>query len=92
MGHLYLLWGQSREEDLSHYRLYRSKTPGFTPDESNFIAEVQPEEYRVGRYEDVDLKAHTCYYYRVQAVNKSGQRSEMSPEFSAFTKEEPEGE
>lgn len=88
-GHLYLLWGQSREEDLSHYRLYRSETLNFTPDESNFIADVQPEEYRVGRYEDVDLKAHTCYYYRVQAVNQAGQRSEMSPEFSAFTKEEP---
>ena len=82
------MWGQSTEEDFSHYRLYRSENPGFTPDDSTFVADVQPEEYRVGRYEDTGLKEHTCYYYRVCAVNKAGKLGPMSSEFCAFTKEE----
>ncbi len=87
MGHLYLLWGQNMEEDFSHYKLYRSENPGFTPNDSTFVADVQPEEYRVARYEDVGLKEHTRYYYRVCAVNQAGQCGPMSEEFSAFTRE-----
>lgn len=87
-GQLYLLWGQSVEEDFSHYKLYRSERSGFTPDETTFVANIQPEEYRVGRYVDTELKSHTCYYYRVCAVNRAGQQSPFSREFGAFTKEE----
>ena len=86
-GHLYLLWGASMEEDFSHYNLYRSEKSGFTPDESTFLARVEPEEYRVGRYVDMGLKDHTCYYYRVCAVNKQGVSGPVSREFSAFTRE-----
>ena len=45
-GHLYLLWGQSTEEDFSHYKLYRSELPDFEADEDSFVADVMPEEYR----------------------------------------------
>ena len=86
-GHLYLLWGASMEEDLSHYRLYRSEQSGFTPDESTFLAEVLPEKYREGRYVDTGLKRHAPYFYRVCAVNRQGKCSPMSREFSAFTRE-----
>ena len=88
MGHLYLLWGANTEEDLSHYRLYRSTAPGFVPSEENFVADVPPEEYVVGRYEDTGLETNVCYYYRVCAVNTSGVCGEMSEEFSAYTREE----
>ena len=87
-GHLYLLWGASMEDDLSHYRLYRSEQPGFTPDDATFLAEVLPEKYREGRYVDTGLKHHTPYFYRVCAVNQSGIRGPMSREFSAWTQEE----
>lgn len=86
-GHLYLLWGQSMEADFSHYKLYRSETPDFEANEETFLADVMPEEYRVGRYEDTDLKEHTCYYYKVCAVNQKGQCGEMSKVFSGITKE-----
>jgi len=87
-GHLYLEWGRSREEDFSHYELYRSEVSGFAPDEQSLVAKVfQEPEYVVGRYVDKGLKEHTCYYYRVCAVNDKGQRSQMSREFSAYTKE-----
>ena len=36
---------------------------------------------------DLGLKEHTCYYYRVCAVNRKGQKSDMSREFSAYTRE-----
>ena len=76
------------EEDLSHYRLYRSEQPGFTPDDATFLAEVLPEKYREGRYVDTGLKHHTPYFYRVCAVNQSRIRGPMSREFSAWTQEE----
>lgn len=84
---LYLEWGQNQEADLSHYELYRSETSGFTPDESTFVAKVEPGSYRVGRYEDLGLKVHTRYYYRVCAVDKDGNKSDFSEEFSAVTRE-----
>ena len=86
-GLLYLLWGASMEEDFSHYNLYRSEKSGFTPDESTFLAQVEPEVYREGRYVDTGLKDHTCYYYRVCAVNQQGVSGPVSREFSAFTRE-----
>lgn len=87
-GHLYLLWGANMEDDFSHYKLYRSEVSGFVPGEENFVADILPEEYRVGRFEDTGLKVHTCYYYRVCAVNKDGIFGKMSEEFCGITKEE----
>ena len=87
MGHLYLLWGTSTEADFSHYRLYRSESQGFEPDENTFVAEILPEEYCVARYEDTGLKDHTCYYYRVCAVNQLGVQGTFSDEFCAWTRE-----
>jgi len=86
-GHLYLLWGHNTEEDFSHYKLYRSEQSGFVPDAHSFLAEVSPEEYCVGRYEDKHLKDHTPYYYRVCAVNKAGKAGPFSREFCGITKE-----
>ena len=88
MGHLYLLWGANVENNLSHYKLYRSEQAGFEPNEESFVADILPEEYVVGRYEDTELKDHTCYYYRVCAVNTDGVCGPMSDEFSAYTREE----
>lgn len=86
-GQLYLLWGANNEADLSHYKLYRGEKPNFKIDQTSFVANIYPEEYCVGRYVDTNLKHHTCYYYRVCAVNKDGVCSEISDEFSAYTKE-----
>lgn len=86
-GHLYLLWGQNMEENLSHYELYRSETAGFVPSDETFLAKVEPGEYRVGRYVDEGLKTHTPYYYRVRAVNRDGVCGDFSDEFYAVTKE-----
>ncbi|MGM9624850.1 MAG: glycoside hydrolase family 38 C-terminal domain-containing protein, partial [Eubacteriales bacterium] len=86
-GHLYLLWGQNMEKNLSHYELYRSETQNFEPSLDTFIAKVEPGIYRVGRYIDEGLKQHTKYFYRVRAVNKEGTAGDFSDEFSGITKE-----
>ncbi len=86
-GHLYLIWGQNMESNLSHYELYRSENPNFKPDESNLIAKVKPGVYRVALYEDRGLKTHTTYYYRVRAVNKNRRKGKISKVFSGTTKE-----
>lgn len=86
-GQLYLLWGASKEPNLSHYKLFRGETADFIVDDSSHIADVLPEEYVVGRYVDTGLKTHTEYFYRVCAVNKDGICGELSDVFSATTKE-----
>lgn len=86
-GQLYLLWGASREPNLSHYKLFRGESADFAADDSTHVADVLPEEYVVGRYVDTGLKTHTEYFYRVCAVNTDGVCGEMSHVFSAITKE-----
>ncbi|MBQ2707863.1 MAG: hypothetical protein IJF67_06315, partial [Clostridia bacterium] len=86
-GHLYLLWGQNMEKNLSHYELYRSTESGFVPSAENFAAKVEPGEYRMGRYVDEGLEIHTQYFYRVRAVNTDGVCGDFSEEFAGMTKE-----
>ena len=86
-GHLYLLWGQNTDGDFSHYKLYRSEVEDFEADDTTFVANVYPQEYCVGRYEDRGLKEHTCYYYKVCAVNRAGVQGEMSDVFMGYTRE-----
>lgn len=56
-------------------------------DKKGLIMRLYGEEYRVARFEDTNLKTHTCYYYRVCAVDKNENQGEFSEEFSGFTKE-----
>ena len=59
-GQLYLLWGYNKEEEFSHYKLYRSKEENFLADESTFVADIYLEEYvgsffMVGYSEKTDI-------------------------------------
>jgi hypothetical protein len=88
-GQLYVLWGKSDEEDLSHYKLYRGEAPGFVADAASFVADIQPsDKFCVERYTDSSLKHHTCYYYRISAVNRAGIEGPLSEECSAYTQED----
>ncbi len=89
-GQLYLIWGQNREKNLSHYELYRSETPNFKANKKTFVDNVYPEDFVIARYEDLGLKTHTTYYYKVRAVNKNGVKGELSEEFFANTREKVE--
>lgn len=91
-GQLYLLWGANMEKNLAYYEVYRSETAAFLPNEETLIAKVKPEEFRVGRYEDVGLKDHTSYFYTVRAINSKGKAGEYSKIFEGITRELIDGQ
>ena len=66
-----LKWEASPEEDFCYYRVYRSEKPGVEITPMNQVASTIGTEY-------IDLRAHSTpkYYYRIVAVDKSGNSSE----------------
>ncbi|MDD3628560.1 MAG: fibronectin type III domain-containing protein [Actinomycetota bacterium] len=76
-----LNWNNNTEDDIEGYEIYRSTTGGFTPEDSNFIRKVNSNEYT----DEEGLDAGTKYYYRIKAVDTSGNKSQPSDEASATT-------
>ena len=78
-----LAWTANTEPDLAGYRIYRGNTSGFA---INFTCDVPIAQPTVNSYSDTDnLSASTTYYYRVVAVDTSGNIGELSDEGSATT-------
>jgi hypothetical protein len=73
-------WTANNEPDLDHYNAYRSETSGFIPDASNFA--VSPI---TNSYSDTGLSQDTTYYYKITAVDNSGNEGEASEEASGTT-------
>ncbi len=73
---LNLDWDANTALDLDHYNVYRSTTSGFTPDENNLIDPPQPIS---NSYQDTGL-APATYYYKVTAVDTSGNEGLASEE------------
>ena len=84
---LYLLWGQNRETDVSHYELYRGQAVDFTPSPETLVAPVPPGPFVVVSYDDTGLEPYTTYYYRVRAVDDGGHKGPMSEPWSGTTRE-----
>ena len=76
-------WNDHPEQDVNHYCVYRSQSPGVECNATNLVANVS------GRlnsdYTDSGLSGTTVYYYRVTAVDDSGSESDPSAEDSAVT-------
>lgn len=85
---LYLQWGQNREPNLSHYELYRSRSPDCPASDKTFVAEVPPGPYVVVPFTDQGLKPHTKYYYRVRAVDRDGRKGPPSAVCVGITREQ----
>ncbi|MBA7631070.1 hypothetical protein ES703_38597 [subsurface metagenome] len=73
-------WANNTEADLDHYSVYRSTTSGFTPGTGTFVADTT-----TSAYSDTGLSAETTYYYKVTAVDTSGNESDPSAQASATT-------
>jgi len=84
-------WADNTDSDLAGYKVYRSTTSGFTPGSTNFVKQVTASAYT-----DTGLAADTTYYYKVTAVDTSGNESQPSAQASAKTQQDgttpPSGE
>lgn len=76
-----LQYGRALDDnDIEEYIIYRSTEPDFIPDESNTAGRSRNLEYR-----DIGLLPETTYYYKVAAVDFSGNIGPASGETSATT-------
>ena len=78
-----LAWTANTEPDLGHYNVYRGTTPGFPVNTATDTPLAQPA---TNSYSDNSgLVQSTTYYYKVAAVDTSGNIGILSDEFSATT-------
>lgn len=68
---LSLNWDDNTEDDLKHYKVERSTDPTFTT--TTHLADIA-----ASRFVDISVLYETYYYYRVRAVDHSGNMSNWS--------------
>ena len=69
-------------ENVDHYNVYRGTTAGFTVVPGTTVPTAQPT---TNSFNDTGLTAGTAYYYRVAAVNATGQIGNISTEATGTT-------
>ncbi len=72
---IHLVWDSSAAGDREQFVLYRSLTNGFTVPSSDSAAGISPDAVS---YDDSTVVSGNVYYYRVVAVDSSGNRSTPS--------------
>ncbi|MBD3342234.1 MAG: choice-of-anchor D domain-containing protein, partial [Candidatus Lokiarchaeota archaeon] len=75
-----LSWNPNTESDLAHYKIYRSQTQGLIPTTNDSLTIVYKPN---ASYIDNDVVNFETYYYRISAVDISGNESEFSNEAEA---------
>ena len=73
-----LAWTANTEPDLGHYNVYRGTTPGF-PVNTELILHYTTS---TNSYSNTGLSSSTTYYYKVAAVDTSGNIGILSDEAS----------
>lgn len=79
-GEVQLSWQPVPDADLSHYVVYQSTTPGFSPSAADSIAVPQKSDTSLAV---PGLLNDTTYYFLMEAVDAGGNRSAMSAQVSA---------
>jgi len=73
---VHLSWDPGYETDIAGFYIYRSTTPGFTPDSASLVG-FSP----ISSYSDtLNLSLLVTYYYKIIAVDKGNLRSDPSSE------------
>ena len=79
---LNLAWTTNTEPDLAHYNVYRGTTAGFAVNTATDTPLAQPT---TNSFSNTGLTSSTTYYYKVAAVDTSGNIGILSDEASAAT-------
>jgi fibronectin type 3 domain-containing protein len=79
---LNLVWTANSEPDLNHYNVYRGTTSGFTVTPGTTVPTATPTS---NSFSNSGLTASTTYYYRVAAVDNSGNIGSLSTQQSGTT-------
>ena len=92
-GQLYLVWGAVDNPDVAYDELERAEGDS---DDFAFVAHVRRETQNgvplvCMRYEDLGLKDHARYRYRVRHVFKNGAKGAWQPACEGLTREGPAG-
>ncbi len=65
-----LLWTENNENDLNDYAIYRSEQTGFDCNNETLITRTYSNEYS-----DTSLDENTVYYYKISAIDLTGNES-----------------
>jgi len=68
-----LSWEKNVEKDLQYYAVYRSTNPDFIPSVDNRVARVAENAYLDG-----NVTSGQTYYYKISAIDYSGNESNIS--------------
>jgi Domain of unknown function (DUF1929) len=79
---LNLSWTANTEPDLGHYNVYRGTTPGFAVTLGTTTPVGQPT---TNSFSNTGLTSSTTYYYKVSAVDATGNIGPLSTESSGTT-------
>ncbi|MFC4779511.1 hypothetical protein ACFO9Q_22255 [Paenibacillus sp. GCM10023252] len=75
-----LSWNASSAPDTAEYKIYRSTTSGFTPSAATLVAFSSKPSYQ-----DSGMNPSTSYYYKITAVDDSGNEGTPSSQVTAAT-------
>lgn len=79
-GQVELNWSADKPEAVDHYRIYRSSSSGFQAGENTLAGESASTSFA-----DTGLQTYATYYYKVAAVDTSGEEHLPSDEISVET-------
>lgn len=77
-GEVLVSWAANQESDFRHFAVYRSQVSGFEPGNGNLVITTRDTSY-IDAVGQLDPGA---FYYRLAAVDSSGNRSELSNELA----------
>ncbi len=77
IGHIHLTWNSVPDEDISHYKIYRSQTPGFIPTSESLIGESVESTFL-----DEHVSLDETYYYKLSARDIHGNEGGFSEELT----------
>ena len=79
LGSVTVTWNASRASDLAGYNVYRKDGA------EGRWKKVTSQPVTQTLYRDRDVKASTVYFYRIEAIDKAGNKSEMTSEVEVET-------